>query len=987
MKKYKYLTIFLPLLLTGCNYINQIDLSSLNYQNLVSDETKLDEALSYITLNVDTTKIVTNIMLSSSSLYSASVTYSSSDETHLSIQSNKNDIGRIVSYTGKVTRDTSDVNLNLIVTVTINSKSKSKEIPLTILKKSTSTVSELPLAFTEDFSSYKTGLELSSYYTWQLSKGEGGCISIVDSIDSNINDLFTEKVAKITSRRLSSDYTYDKKINAGDNKKCVLEGYFLLDGETNGVSFETLVGTKLASSFTVSTSEYSYSKGGNTTKVTNVSPEIGIWTKFRITYSTANGYYAVQIYDYKSSSLIDLTPSYSSLGATGTSGTMDTFRIRVKHGVKQGATYISSLHFDSSSSGNINENIGTNPNRSNGIGRIENYQDTILELESNKTTYSIPEFIVHNRFDDSITYTKDSDYTVTSSSTTSKEKTTYSYIITLLSTNEKKTLTQNVYFDNDNNVAEIENFKASYLKPIKDTNNIVTGSYITITGQVIRGDSTLYYLVLNKGSNKPTIDEIKNPSTLSSYVTFGSKEIKEREISINTSSIDIAKEYDVYAITVNSNGNSQIYSSLSISTLVNISTCEEFYDMSINIDTKENKFRLINDLDFSSYYWNFDVSNTLKFEGELDGQGYTIKNLNISSTSSKVGIFYNLAGTIKNINFENCSVEGKDDCGILAGNIYSGTIENVNFISCSVNYNEESEGSSGYFGIACGRNRGSGSNHYYKNINILSCSIKAPKYIGLLTAGIESGVNCQIDNISIKGNIDSEGAAIGMIGRNRGTTTINNGLCFLNIINAKKEVGTLAGHNKEGGRLVVNNFFSDLTIQNITQVNYFNSFIGSHDASTSSYSYSNVYYVNEDYSSLSDSITPDVKAISVGTSINVPSSYSQRFFEENAPFGIIDVSTIFSYSSTYSTLIVQERNEDEIQFTADEINSYIDKISDTFTLNNRYYIIKAKALYSYVIEEEKSSVNIEKLNKAIEEYNKIIGSITGIISTLEPFEN
>ncbi len=97
--------------------------------------------------------------------------------------------------------------------------------------------------------------------------------------------------------------------------------------------------------------------------------------------------------------------------------------------------------------------------------------------------------------------------------------------------------------------------------------------------------------------------------------------------------------------------------------------------------------------DLSGYYkltCNIDMSgvdfepigneNEGAFTGTIDGNGYTIKNLNINLPDNKyVGFVGYLEGTVKNLNLENVDAYGYRYVGGIAGYIY----ENASVLSCS----------------------------------------------------------------------------------------------------------------------------------------------------------------------------------------------------------------------------------------------------------------------------------------------------------------
>ena len=150
---------------------------------------------------------------------------------------------------------------------------------------------------------------------------------------------------------------------------------------------------------------------------------------------------------------------------------------------------------------------------------------------------------------------------------------------------------------------------------------------------------------------------VKNNSAF--FLKSGNFAQTTSDVYFEIEDLDLNNEYYLYVVAENANGYSQIYYKQQITEVINITTCEEFYDMTVNVNTYKNDFKLLNDLDFTSYNWVCDPSNTLKFQGNLDGQGYTISNLNIQSPYRKAAVFFEITNSeIKNINFDNCNIEG-----------------------------------------------------------------------------------------------------------------------------------------------------------------------------------------------------------------------------------------------------------------------------------------------------------------------------------------
>ena len=88
-----------------------------------------------------------------------------------------------------------------------------------------------------------------------------------------------------------------------------------------------------------------------------------------------------------------------------------------------------------------------------------------------------------------------------------------------------------------------------------------------------------------------------------------------------------------------------------------------------------------------------------QYQGTFDGNGKTIRNLFISSTSNEIGFFgYAADCRIKNITFDNAKVKGNDNSstGILAGYAGSCVIENIKTTgNCSVEGQYETGGIAG----------------------------------------------------------------------------------------------------------------------------------------------------------------------------------------------------------------------------------------------------------------------------------------------------
>ena len=172
-----------------------------------------------------------------------------------------------------------------------------------------------------------------------------------------------------------------------------------------------------------------------------------------------------------------------------------------------------------------------------------------------------------------------------------------------------------------------------------------------------------------------------------------------------------------------------------------------------------------------------------KYQGTFDGNGKTIRNLFISSTSNEIGFFgYAADCRIKNITFDNAKVKGNDNCstGILAGYVRSCVIENIKTTeNCSV------EGQYETGGIAGGANG-----------NISNCEnhaiVNGSYYVGGIVGNCfdsENSITSCANYGEITGTEHFVGGIIGYFGEGSLQNSVNNGN-----ITGNARVGNLIGY-------------------------------------------------------------------------------------------------------------------------------------------------------------------------------------------------
>ncbi len=750
----------------------------------------------------------------------------------------------------------------------------------------------------ENFSSYVTGREISYYYDWNMTSGsnsEGNGIGeIIESVPDN--NMVSQKAIQFPSYRLSTDVQYDRYIT--ENQSFAFETYVMFRDKINGLYFDFLDGSKRGVSAGITDNGFSYYQSGSY-KTSPLILDEGVWTKIRLDVDLTNSSYTYSYYDWYTNELKTIA---ENVNMSNKLTKITKLRIKVPSGSKIGCSYLSDLNLAPS----VNKNIGTNPNRTIGIGNIVGFSTDELLLEKGD---EMPELNleVYNRFDRTKKLELDKDYTVAVSGTTNTSTTgefTRTYKITLKETNEVKELTQNIYIDDKNGPSNIRTFVSSSISKNK----------VTLSGTVSKLNSDVYYMIVPANSTAPTAAQIKAGSNYGNVTVSKSGKLDNctGAFTINISDIPETIEYDIYVVTEHANGFSTVQVKKSVSTTINIETCDDFYNMTINPDTKDKNFRLMNDIDFTNYEWFINPSDTLKFVGQLDGQGYTIKNLVIDNQDfngtiiKKYGIFYELGSEdqtayVKNINFENCSITSYEDTGLLAGYSYGSVVENITINGLTIKAVDNATGE-GYLAALFGRVEKGET--VINNVSIVDVNIKTYKYGGCVVANSQNTNLLTITNLIFIGTVDNEGAYAGIVGRNRSPLYVENIYIDLHIKNSKKQVGLIAGQTScsgvNNGTFTAKNIIGKLSVDEMMQPTYMNNAVGDYSDSATpenDYSIENFYVFPQDYSHLAEELIPIINSIDGAKDLNEPAEFTKAWWESNTCYSSLD-STYWYYDET-----------------------------------------------------------------------------------------
>jgi hypothetical protein len=203
-----------------------------------------------------------------------------------------------------------------------------------------------------------------------------------------------------------------------------------------------------------------------------------------------------------------------------------------------------------------------------------------------------------------------------------------------------------------------------------------------------------------------------------------------------------------------------------------------------------------------------------KFAGNFDGNGHTISNLTInSSTLDFIGLigYLDAAGQVKNLGMVNVNLTGRYAVGGLVGydkgtitNCYAtGSVSGANYVGGLVGWNDSgvvsdsyaagtASGTSDSIGGLVGRNVGTLSN-CYANETVTGSTYSVGGLVGY--NGNDSAHSGTIINCHASGNVTASFDAVGgLVGTNTYSSVISNSYAT-GTVNGASKVGGLVGYN------------------------------------------------------------------------------------------------------------------------------------------------------------------------------------------------
>lgn len=207
------------------------------------------------------------------------------------------------------------------------------------------------------------------------------------------------------------------------------------------------------------------------------------------------------------------------------------------------------------------------------------------------------------------------------------------------------------------------------------------------------------------------------------------------------------------------------------------------------------RYILMNDLNGNNVDDYRPIGNdSILFNGEFDGKGHSIKDLNINS-QDYTGVFGGVGenGYVHDLNVVNSDVDGGDSVGLIAG-VSNGDLENVN-VDGTVT------GDTAVGGIV-GR-------HLSNNIENSNSSVTVNG--GSYTGGAIGLSTGDVINVSVRNSVVDSGNGVGgLIGFNPEGTTDRNSVVNSEV-NGDRNNGGLIGNNEEGE--VTESYVADTTIE------------------------------------------------------------------------------------------------------------------------------------------------------------------------------
>ena len=255
----------------------------------------------------------------------------------------------------------------------------------------------------------------------------------------------------------------------------------------------------------------------------------------------------------------------------------------------------------------------------------------------------------------------------------------------------------------------------------------------------------------------------------------------------------------------------------------------EFFRQIYNVQDWKNikqspteNYKLMSDINFINE--GNDISITGTFSGKIDGNGYSIRNINITTY-----LFYTLTGSITNLNIENVTIKNNDTyLGIIRYATTGSKIENIHVNQIEI---QNTGTTTTYVGTLCG---GAFQATTIQNCSVRNANIKINTASNVTVGGMvgysnySSIINSYITNVNIEINEVSTTEGIGgIVGALKGYSNVQNCYAQGKIKSTIMNVGGIAGTNISNSNIT--NCYSAVDIE--SDVGYIGGIEGSEQKS------------------------------------------------------------------------------------------------------------------------------------------------------------
>jgi uncharacterized repeat protein (TIGR02543 family) len=517
---------------------------------------------------------------------------------------------------------------------------------------------------------------------------------------------------------------------------------------------------------------------------TNIN--INQWYTLRAEVNLANK--TLEVFYYEDGQLISMTPGPVTF--TGTTALQSLF-------IRSGSSNTTALRAPAYVTNIVANRIEALPRPVEEIklGTVEGIRPTVSIEEGATFTPDTP--TIHNYFGSQRALVETTEYTLAVDNPVNTAV-AGDYVVTYTFTNvsditDVKVVTQEVTVYAVGQPNEITGATASMVGYLE------TNSDITVS--LVQPQGTLYYLLSSNATETAAAIMLGTSLTVDSVL-----------VTIND--LNVGSNTHIHFV-VALNGESNVWShALSFEAVNMITTKEQFYAMA-SVETTQS-YALSNDLDFTGFTW---ATTNASFKGRLYGNGFTVKNLTMDSTTQYGGIFSRANGAmIRDLVLDNINIVSSARGGALIGRVENVAvlIENVVLINSNVQ-GADANGVGGLIGHAANQVT-------LKNVAVIDTTVTAVgvKNVGGVIGRVGGGssntlfaTDVFVKNVTVNAQVSGTdlgaGAFVGYVTDNAASIVNANRVIVVDSTVNSVMGGALIGYLRHPGTAIVTNAYVEVT--------------------------------------------------------------------------------------------------------------------------------------------------------------------------------